>query len=330
MKILNTNVPKGKKTIINLNIAKLHTGTSLSVPIIIQRGKKDGPCILFSAGIHGDEINGVEIVRQIISNKFNIPECGTVICIPVINVFGFLNQEREFPDGRDLNRMFPGSKRGSLASRFAYYLIKEIVPHIDYCIDFHTGGDMRFNYSQIRVDASCVETLELAQIFGVKFIKDAETRDKSFRKTLADMGKKVLLFEGGKTLNLDRLVTVNGINGALRVMSYLGIRDFSNELKERSASRTELQTLIKSSKWIRAKHSGMFRSHIRIGTFVKKDEIIGSITDPYGNFESNIKSGFNGYIICANHAALVNQGDALFHISKDIIEADEKISHRLH
>ncbi len=320
MKILNTEIKAGQKEVINLNIAKLHTGTSLAVPIIVERGKKDGPCLLLTAGIHGNEINGVEIVRQIITRGFNIPECGTVICIPVINVFGFLNQEREFPDGRDLNRMFPGFKKGSLASRFAYYLINEIAPHIDYCIDYHTGGDMRFNYSQIRIDADCKETLQLAEVFGVKFIKDAETRDKSFRKTLAEMGKKVLLYEGGKSLNLDRTVTMNGINGALRVMNSLGMRDFTEELTQRSALRTEPQVFIKSSSWIRARHSGMFRSQCRIGSFVKKNDVIGTLSDPYGDFEADIKATFDGYVICTNHAPLVNQGDALFHVSKKIIE----------
>ncbi len=125
----------------------------------MERGKKDGPVLLITGGIHGNEINGIEIVRQIISKKFNVPENGTIICIPVVNVFGFLNQERQFPDGRDLNRVFPGSPRGSLASRFAYHIIKEIAPIVDYCIDFHTGGDSRFNVPQIRINQEDTESL---------------------------------------------------------------------------------------------------------------------------------------------------------------------------
>lgn len=320
MEILNTVIEKGADYCLNLNIAKLHTGTSLAVPVIVSRGAKEGPCLLLTGGIHGDEINGVEIVRQLIAKGFNRPEAGTVICMPVINVFGFLNQERDFPDGRDLNRMFPGSSRGSLASRFAYYLMKEIAPSVDYCIDYHTGGAKRFNYAQIRIDADCTETLELATNFGVKFVKDAETRDKSFRKTMAQQGKKVLLFEGGKSLSLDRTVTRCGINGALRVMMHLGMRDFSTELHQRSASRVEHQVFIKSSTWLRAKQSGMFRSMCRLGDYVQKNQVIGSISDPYGSMEIEVKAHVSGYVICANHAPLVNQGDAIFHLSKEIIE----------
>ena len=148
--ILGTKILGGKRTTLYLDIAKLHTGTRIDIPVVIERAKKEGPVLLLLAGIHGDEVNGVEIVRQIIRNKYNVPKAGTIICIPVVNVFGFLSQNRKFPDGKDLNRVFPGSKKGSLASRFAYAIMNEIVPHVDYIIDFHTGGDERFNYAQVR------------------------------------------------------------------------------------------------------------------------------------------------------------------------------------
>ncbi|BDS11352.1 succinylglutamate desuccinylase/aspartoacylase family protein [Aureispira anguillae] len=317
MEILNTFVAAGESKVLNLNIAKLHTGTSLAIPIIVERGKEDGPCLLLTGGIHGDEVNGVEIVRQIVANGYNKPTKGTVVCIPVINVFGFLNQNREFPDGRDLNRVFPGSRRGSLASRFAYHIIRGITPHIDFCIDYHTGGAARFNYSQIRLDADCKETLALAKVFGTKFIVDAENRDKSFRKTLSTMGKKVLLFEGGKSLHLDRVVTQVGIHGALRVMQHLEMRDFTKELKEMASLNVKTPILVKKSTWIRAKHSGMFRTKLKLGSKVYKGEAIGSISDPYGDFEMPVTATYDGYIICANHAPIVNQGDALIHISKE-------------
>lgn len=317
MEILNTPIGLGKSKVLNLNIAKLHTRTSLSVPIIVERGKKDGPCVLLTAGIHGDEVNGVEIVRQIIASGYNKPSRGTVICIPVINVFGFLIQKREFPDGRDLNRLFPGAKRGSLASRFAYHVMKAILPHVDYCIDFHTGGAARFNYSQIRLDVEDKETLELAKVFGAKFIIDAENRDKSFRNTLSKKGKKVLLFEGGKSLHLDRHVTQVGIDGALRVMHHLGLRDFTKELMASKLPKKVSPVLVKESTWIRAKHSGMFRTELKLGSQVSKGAKVGSISDPYGDFEVDVVATYDGYIIAANHAPIVNQGDALIHISKE-------------
>lgn len=317
MKILDTTILPGKTKTILISIAKLHTGTPVDIPVVVARGREAGPTILLTGGIHGDEINGVEIVRQIITKNYHRPDKGTVICMPVINVFGFLNQSREFPDGRDLNRMFPGFKKGSLASRFAYHitqLIKE--HHIDYCIDFHTGGAARFNYSQLRIDATDPKTLELAKAFGVKFILHSKNREKSFRKTMGDLGKKVLLFEGGKTLSLDRIVTEVGIEGTLKVMHHLGMRDFSTELEDSFTPKTRI--LIEKSSWVRASESGMWRSFSHIGSYVNKGEKIGSISDPYGNAEVYVIAPFSGYIICNNHTPLVNQGDAISHISKDI------------
>lgn len=322
MKILNTEIGLGESHVINLDIARLHTRTPLTVPVIIERGKEDGPCVLLTAGIHGDEINGVEIVRQIISKDYNLPDRGTIICIPVINVFGFLNQEREFPDGRDLNRMFPGFQRGSLASRFAYHLMEYIAPHIDYCIDYHTGGDARFNYSQVRLDAKDEETFKLARIFGAKFIINAANRDNSFRKTLSSMGKKVLLFEGGQSLQLNRSVTQVGICGTLRVLQHLGMRDYHKEIEAVGRPISDPVVLVKRSTWVRAKYSGMFRSKPKLGSWVEKGDKLGSISDPYGDFEADVKAPFSGYIICSNHAPLVNQGDALMHLARDIEELD--------
>ena len=149
--ILKEPILPGESKTINMEIARLHTMTKLKIPIIVERAKVDGPVVLFSAGLHGDEINGIEIVRQLIVRNINKPKIGTIICIPIINVFGFVNKSREFPDGRDLNRVFPGSKNGSLASRFAYYMMQEVIPHVDYCIDFHAGGASRFNAAQIRI-----------------------------------------------------------------------------------------------------------------------------------------------------------------------------------
>lgn len=316
MKILDTTILAGETKTILLSIAKLHTGTPVDIPIVIARGKETGPTVLLTGGIHGDEINGVEIVRQIITKGYHRPAKGTVICMPVLNVFGFLNQSREFPDGRDLNRMFPGFKTGSLASRFAYHitqLIKEL--DIDYCIDFHTGGAARFNYAQVRIDATDTETLALAKAFGVKFILNSKNREKSFRKTMGDLGKKVLLFEGGKTLSLDRIVTEVGVEGTLKVMQYLGMRDFSEELAD--SFTPQRRVIIGKSSWVRASESGMWRSFSHIGSYVSKGEKIGSISDPYGNTEVYVTAPFSGYIICNNHAPLINQGDAISHISKD-------------
>ncbi len=315
IEVLGHAISNGKGVQLNLDIAKLHTRTKIQVPIIVERAKKDGPTLLITAGIHGNEINGIEIVRKLISKKFNKPERGMVICIPVVNVFGFLNQKRQFPDGRDLNRVFPGSPRGSLASRFAYHIVKEIVPLIDYCIDYHTGGDGRFNVPQIRISENDDEILNLAKIFAPRFVIQTEHRDKSFRHTLQKLNKKVLLFEGGKSLHIDDKVTNAGVVGALRIMENLGMRDFSKELESIEGKVFKTRIITKSS-WVRAKYSGMFHCFIRLGSKVNKGDIIGSISDPFGYFERNIKAQFPGYVICINQSPIVNQGDAIFHISK--------------
>ncbi len=313
IEILGTQIAPGKGAQLNLDIAKLHTRTKIEVPIIIERGKEPGPTLLITAGIHGDEINGVEIVRKIVSNKFNKPKKGMVICVPVVNVFGFLNQSRQFPDGRDLNRVFPGTQRGSLASIFAFHLMKEIVPFADYCLDFHTGAAERFNAAQVRIKGDDKESLELAKVFGAPFIVLSKQREKSYRESAIKLGKKVLLYEGGKSLDIDASITETGVEGALKVMQNLGFRDFRTELK--SAKKNEKPVVIEDSKWIRAGYSGMFRSNAKLGQWYKKGEILGSISDPFGSFERKIKAPNEGYLFCVNHTAIVNKGDAIFHIS---------------
>lgn len=311
--IFDTEIGFGK-TVVNFEIAKLHTRTPLSIPIIIERAKQDGPTVLLTAGIHGDEVNGVEIVRQVIAKGYNKPERGIVICIPIVNVFGFLNQERKFPDGRDLNRSFPGGPKGSLASRFAHFIMKEIVPHADYILDFHTGGAGRFNYSQIRYNPGDTECEELAKVFGTKFIIRSSTRDHSFRDEASSLGKKVLMFEGGKSMHLDRIVTKSGIDGVLRVLTHLNVRDFKNITDKKTDAGDPI--IISSSSWVRAKFSGMFRSDRANGSYVEKGTRIGTITDPFGDFEKVVKAPWDGYIICINHNPIINQGDALIHLTK--------------
>jgi predicted deacylase len=310
LKILNHTIGLGESIQVKMNFARLNTRDTIEVPIIVERGKKEGPCLLLIGGVHGDETNGVEIVRQIVAKGLNKPDVGTIICIPLLNVFGFINQTREFPDGRDLNRVFPGSDKGSLASRFAFHIMKEVIPHVDYCIDYHTGGAQRFNYSQIRIDEGDEETFKLAEIFNAPFIVYSKSAERTFRKSMVKLGVKVLLFEGGKSLNLDKTVTKVGIQGAINVIHELGLIYFSSKIQKEN----QKPILIKSSKWIRAKHSGMYRSDVRVGQKVLKGVKLGSISDPFGNFEKGFKNNQEGYILNSNHAPVVNQGDALFHI----------------
>lgn len=314
LKILGESVALGESKEVSFNVAKLHTQSNIDVPVFIERSKKPGPTVLITAGIHGDEVNGVEIVRQIIAKGINKPSKGTVICIPVINVFGFIHMDREFPDGRDLNRVFPGSKSGSLASRVAHKLVTEVVPHADLILDFHTGGSDRFNSAQIRIRAGEKELENLALLFGAPFVLNSRNLKKSFRNTCYKLGIPILLFEGGKSFHIDTTITNTGVNGAKRILSHMGMLK-----KKFKVSKPKKKCIfINDSKWIRASHSGMFRASAKINQQVSKTDVIGHITDPFGKFHHFVKAPNDGYIFNVNESPIVYQGDALFHISTGI------------
>lgn len=310
--ILGEEIPLGASREINFNIAKLHTATKIEIPIIIERSKIPGPTILFSAGLHGDEINGVDIVRQLIARRINRPKRGTIICMPILNIFGFLNSKRAFPDGRDLNRMFPGSSNGSLASRVAHRLMHEIIPDVDLIIDFHTGGASRFNAAQIRIIDNHPELDDLARIFGAPFVLYSNHIAKSFRNACFQLGKPMLLYEGGKSFFVDDNISKIGVEGVKRILAHYDM--LHHRIKPNAPKFPTV--FIEESKWIRARQSGMFKSIVKVNTKVKVDDVLGQITDPYGKVYHEVKTTLDGYIINVNEASLVYQGDALFHITK--------------
>lgn len=309
--ILDEHILPGQQRRLNLHTAKLYTTSAVDVPVIIERSKKPGPVVLITAGIHGDELNGVEIVRQFLARKMNKPLKGTTICIPVLNVFGFLNMQREFPDGRDLNRIFPGAKKGPLASRFAYQLTSEILPVVDYAFDFHTGGAKRFNAAQIRIAEGQEELEELAKAFNAPFTVYSSNIKKSYRSTCKKHNIPILLYEGGKSADNDPGITKYGLDGLRRVMKYLGM--LKSEFEPPKAAKATV--FINKTKWLRAKYSGLLHLKVEIGQWVDKGEILAVITDPYGSFKHVMKSRSSGYLINLNQSPMVYQGDALFHMS---------------
>ncbi len=317
--ILGETILAGESKTIDMEIARLHTTTKLKIPVIIERSLADGPVVLLSAGIHGDEINGVEIVRQIIIQKINKPKIGTIICIPIVNMFGFVNKSREFPDGRDLNRVFPGSKKGSLASRFAHHILSEIMPVVDFAIDFHAGGASRFNAPQIRLTPNNPDLKKLADIFDAPFTLYSKNIAGSFRNASEKMNVKMLLFEGGKSLDINTQVATEGINGTKRLLNYLGMLSG----KQRVEYQKTKTIYIEKSGWLRAKCSGLFHDNNKIGCFVEKGTVLGLITDPFGKFEQKVKAPNNGYVINANHSPIVYEGDAIYHMSNIIGDGGE-------
>lgn len=289
-------------------IAKLPTHTLIDLPIFIRSSTQEGPIVLISGGIHGDEINGVVTAKKFleeVDQGLDLKK-GALVIIPLVNIYGFLSNSRTFPDGRDLNRSFPGSRKGSLASRIAFIISEEIIPQIDYGIDFHTGGRMLSNYPQIRVDFSDKKGMELAMAFGTRFIVNSKHIEKSFRKTAFKAQKHILVFEGGESMRLDPLSIEEGISGTKRMLRHLSMIEDAPEAQE--------TLILKNSDWVRAKASGIFYSSVNLGDSVKKGQILARISDPYGQVVVPVKSPFNGYVIGVNNNSVINVGDALIHV----------------
>ncbi|MHA7128681.1 succinylglutamate desuccinylase/aspartoacylase family protein [Algoriphagus namhaensis] len=307
MTINGEEVLPGETKRITVNIAKLPSHSSIDVSITVSRALEDGPVLLLSGGLHGDEINGVEIVRRIIEKGLNIPKTGTTICIPIINVYGFIHFSRYVPDGKDVNRSFPGNKNGSLAARVAYFLMQEIIPKIDYGIDFHTGGADRTNYPQVRAMMNDVENEDLAKAFGAPFMLHSKYRPKSLRQAAGKRGKRILVYEGGESSRFDEFAIKLGIDGAMRLMHHLKMTDLNPPMDFESLR-------INKSSWIRAKASGLLQTKLKSGQTIKKNQVVGYITDPFGDFKIPIKSPASGFIIGLNNNPILHQGDAVMHI----------------
>ena len=311
LNVAGKQIKRGENTIIDMQIARLPSGTDIDLPIYVFRSKKPGPVLLLSAGLHGDEMNGLEIVRRLIFGRVleNL-EAGSVIAIPVMNIFGFLNFSREVPDGKDVNRSFPGNKKGSLASLVAYNLTHMVLNEVDYGIDFHTGGASRYNYPQVRYTAMDQRSAALAQAFNAPVRLISRVIDKSIRKQCFLFNIPLIVYEGGETLRFDESVIEQGVMGARKVMDYLGILSYKEEEEEQHS------IFCPSSTWVRSKKAGMFTSYVRAGMIVKEKQILGRISDPFGYFESRIKSPSAGIVIGHNNTSVVHKGDALYHIGR--------------
>lgn len=308
--IAGQSIRPGEFKEIVINIARLPSRTQIDTPIYVYRAPTDGPVLALTAGMHGDEINGMEIVRRMIDAGHNKVLRGTTVCMPIINVYGFLNYSRDVPDGKDVNRSFPGSRNGSLASRVAWHLTHDIIPFIDVGVDFHTGGAMRTNYPQVRCVMQDTRNVELANAFHAPFTIDAPFRPHSLRQTAAKHGKNIIVYEGGESLRMDFPAIEEGIHGTLRLMRYLKMIDWAPEPKIESR-------VVWNSSWIRARTAGIFHPQVQAGDLIHKHQLVGNITDPFGEFHEQIKSPVTGYIVGLNNNPVVNAGDALMHVGMD-------------
>lgn len=303
-------IAKGERKQLTLTVAKLYDFTDMKMPVVVQRGLKDGPVLFVSSAIHGDEINGLDIVRRLLKHKALENLRGTLIAIPIVNVFGFNDKSRYLPDRRDLNRSFPGEENGSLASQIAYMFRTEIVEKCTHGIDLHTGAIHRRNLPQIRADFSLSENLQLARNFGVPVILNASPRDGSLREMVSEKKIPMLLYEAGTALRFDHNASIIGVNGVLNVMHAIGMLD-----EPPNGGLITEPLVAQSSRWVRAPISGIFITVKHLGDHVSRGDRLGFITNPFGDHETDILAPADGLIIGNSILPLANEGDALFHLA---------------
>jgi predicted deacylase len=307
----NQKFAPGSHGVVEFDIARLPSGTLIHMPVHVFHGKEAGPVVLLSGGLHGDEINGIEIVRRMIAGKMlHHLQAGTILAIPIINAYGFINFSRDVPDGKDVNRSFPGSPDGSLASIVANTLTTRVLPFIDYGIDFHTGGSSRTNHPQVRFAKDDRTGAKLAMAFKAPFTLHSGIITGSLRGTARDLGKSIIVFEGGESLRFSEPAIIEGIRGTRRVLRHLGMVP--------KAPKAAKQRFFKQSHWVRAEVSGLFQFLRQSGQKVKEGQLIGIINSPHNDYAVRILSPYTGYIIGHNNFPLVHKGDAIFHIGHDL------------
>lgn len=308
--IAGERVPPGGRASLTLPLPGQSAYTPLSMPVQVVHGRKNGPVMLLSAAIHGDEINGIEIIRQVLASRTLARLRGTLLCIPIVNVYGFLHHTRYLPDRRDLNRSFPGSAEGSLTARVAHTFVDQILSRVTHGIDLHTGANHRTNLPHIRADLKDPETERLARAFGTPVIIAADLRDGSLRQYAKECGIPMLLYEAGEALRFDPVSIRAGVRGVVNVLRAL---DMLPPGKSRRAPRVmEAQ----SSRWIRAGVSGLLRTDVRLGEAIEANQRLGVIADALGGTPCGIQAPHAGIVIGQTKLPAVNEGDALFHIAR--------------
>lgn len=306
----NEIIEPGETKLIRLPVGQLPSGNRIFIHVLVNKSMNPGPSILLIGGMHGDEINGTEIVRragQYYKNK--TLSRGTLITIPLLNVYGFINFTRDVAEGKDVNRSFPGNSKGSLASRIANILYKIILPHVNIMLDFHTGGAQRYNYPQVRYSRGDEASYALCKVFAAPYILESSMRPNSLRQYGSKLKIPNLAFEGGEAARFDGLSIDKALLGIKSVLHHYLIIDEPVTIPHQTV-------LLKEDRWIRASYSGIFVWNRSSGTYVNQGEILGTISDPDNTRIEYVKSKINGYIIGHNNAPVVNVGDALFHIGR--------------
>jgi len=303
-----TTVPPGRKIKIELPFGRLPTGSPAYLPIAVINGRTEGPNVWISGGIHGDEINGVEVVRGVMRALDAKRLRGAVIAVPIVNPLGFLMRSRYLPDRRDLNRAFPGSVRGSTASRLAHLFMTEVVSHCSVGIDCHTASNHRMNIPQIRADVDDQETLRLARAFGAPFTIESRVRDGSLRQAATELGIKMLVYEAGQSDRSDEEAIGTGVTGVMRTLRAMEMIDI--ELPEAPPTR-----VVRRTRWVRARRGGLVDIEPNLGDLVEAGEVIARISDAFGVRPTQVRATTTGWVIARTLSPLVNPGDPLVHIA---------------
>jgi hypothetical protein len=312
-------IEPGTRRTIHLPVSAFANQMPVSLTVHVIHGERLGPAMFISGAVHGDEILGTEIIRRIIKHDALKELAGTLIAVPIVNAFGFLNHSRYMPDRRDLNRSFPGSDQGSLASLLADLFMREVVLRARYGIDLHSAGLHRTNLPQIRIAPDDPDLLHLAEAFGPPVILVSKLREGTLRQCARDRGIKVLLFEGGEALRFDEVAIRAGVLGILRVMKSLGM------ISAGDVNPGKVPPAIShASTWLRALDGGLLRTKVVPGDHVAKGQVLAEIIDPLGDRQIALASDENGIVIGRTHLPIVHRGDAVFHIAR---VKDPEISH---
>lgn len=322
--IADSTIPPGTRRSLSLSLSRGFSAEDVSLPLHVIHGRRPGPCLVVTAAIHGDEVNGVAIIKRLLRRSALKGLRGTLIAVPIVNIYGFVRHERYLPDRRDLNRSFPGSSSGSLAARLARLMLDEVMVHADLVVDLHTGSLHRTNLPQIRASLDVPGVERLARAFAAPVIIDAELRPGSMRHALDERGVPGLVYEAGEALRFDEVSIRAGVQGLLSVM-----REYEMLAPAKRGARRVEPFLAHGTRWVRAPESGILAAEVGLGERVKKGDVLGRISNPLGEDEVCAHSPCGGIVIGHTNLPLVNEGDALFHIAtfERNAQASDEVEH---
>ena len=302
-------IAAGENHDLTLAVSESYSGLTVEIPIHIRRAKTEGPIVFVTAALHGDEINGTGAIRQLIQDdEFRLLR-GSVILAPVVNLLAFDRHSRYLPDRRDLNRCFPGSATGSLASRMAFTIFNEIVSRSDFGIDLHTAAVRRTNYPNVRGDLSDANVRRLAEAFGCEIIVNSKGSGKTFRREACDVGCPTITVEGGEVWKVEPGIvetTVRGVRNVLRELELLG-----GELESPT-----YQLTVEKTKWVRAERGGFLQFHVSPGDVVEQDQPLASNTTLLGRERSLLTAPFEGVVIGMTTIPAISPGEPVFNIGR--------------